>query len=430
LEPLNKPGDAHRSSVSAYIHIPFCIRRCPYCAFFSVAGASRECQERYLDALERELDARAQSEAAVQTLYVGGGTPTVPDDPLLARIMRMLRARFAVSAVGEVSVEALPGTLSEEKAGILAAAGVNRVTLGVQSLEKEVLAGIGRSAEYEALPQALSALRQAGISNIGIDIIIGLPGETREGFYRGLEDILRMGCAHVSAYFLSIEKGTPFARSGERGLRAPDWALRRNYTALCSFLRRAGFEHYEVSNFALPGYACRHNLATWRGESLLGFGAGAVGTVYGQPLSGQYSPAVYGPPPLENHSAVYDAEDKPHAVRRHNTPSLEAYLAKPEDAYTEEILDEYNLFNERLLLGLRTREGFAAACGLPPLENYSVAHGVSPEALREKLDGFAAARLLRCGHGRYSPTLRGMLYLDSLLVDLFADGCDMDGVIF
>ena len=406
--------------VSAYIHIPFCVRRCPYCAFYSVAiGQAKRGEvsplapapgetgsgaapfswgapppkppgilERYIDALEREFTARLPSGSArARTLYIGGGTPTLLPAPLLTRLVRLVTQTLAGPETREFTVEALPGTLTPEKAEILASAGVGRVTLGLQSTERAVLEGVGRAREYDALPRALEYLRQAGIRNIGVDLIIGLPGETREGFRRGLEYLLGLECTHISAYMLFIEEGTPFADARRRGetREAPDWKVRRNYTAFCSALRRAGYEHYEVSNFALPGYACRHNLATWRYESLLGFGAASVGTSW---RGGEL-------------------------VRRHTAASLQAYCDHPERAYTEEILTAGDIFRERLLLGLRTSEG------LPDDDAFAAGCGFLPAALREKLEGFTRSGHLAHTDGRYRATLKGMLWLDAILVELF-----------
>jgi len=384
------------------VHIPFCARRCPYCAFYSEAEVSPAVHERYLDALERELTHRSRTQgfragefvsasgaSAASTVFVGGGTPTLLSGKALARLLRLLNAYCIGPDTSEITVEALPSTLSPEKAGILAEAGVGRVTLGLQSAEIAVLEGIGRAREYDALPRAVRILREAGISNIGLDLIIGLPGETRGGFRRGLEFVLGLECAHISAYILSIEAGTPFAEARRLGAyrEAPDWEARRNYTHLSSALRRAGYRHYEVSNFALPGCACRHNLATWRGEALIGFGAGAVGT-------------------LPDSEGVL-------RVRRHNAPSIREYCARPEQAYTEEILSDKDLFNESLLLGLRTCEGISDDLA------FAAAYGASRERLRAGLEGFVRERLLTRGGGRYRATLRGMLWLDAVLVELF-----------
>ncbi|MDR2733985.1 MAG: radical SAM family heme chaperone HemW [Spirochaetota bacterium] len=374
--------------IAAYIHIPFCLRKCPYCAFYSIAGEPPENHDRYLDALEAELGARASRHipsGGASTIYIGGGTPTLLRPQALERLLRLVRDHLAGAHTTEITIEALPGTLTREKARILRSA-VNRVTLGLQSTERAVLEGIGRAAELDALPHALQYLRAEGITNIGIDLILGLPGETLAGFRQGLEMMRDWNCAHISAYMLYVEQGTPFAEARTRVPHA--LATRRLFTALCAALRRRGFEHYEVSNFALPEHTCRHNSATWRREPLLGFGPGAVGTLYGR-----------------------DA-----ALRRYNHASLKAYCAAPLGAYTEEQLSAQDLFHEALLLGLRTSEGIAEDLADTFLDYMGAQRA---RALRRKLDGFVSSGLLTPGEGRYRTTMRGMLWLDSILVDLF-----------
>jgi len=413
------------ADIAAYIHIPFCARKCPYCAFYSKAGEPPEAHDRFLDALETELRARSRllPPGGAGTIYIGGGTPTLLRPQALDRLMRLMRTYLAGERTSEITIEALPGTLTPEKAGIIRRAGAGRVTLGLQSTERAVLEGIGRAAELDALPHALQYLRDAGIANIGIDLIPGLPGETLAGFRSGLSMLLGWGCAHISAYMLYVEQGTPFAEQTPRLPHA--LATRRLFTALSASLRRMGFAHYEVSNFALPGHACRHNLATWRRESLLGFGPGAVGTLY----------------------------DRGSAVRRHNLASLDMYCADPLGAYAEERLGARELFREALLLGLRTSDGIPCDLAfsfldfpgaLPKTHNIRgkepfidrdtaasmphtrIEHPVlsaqrARAALRRKLDGHVSSGLLALHDGRYRVTLRGMLWLDSILVELFMD---------
>jgi len=409
--------------------VPFCARKCPYCAFYSLAGEPPENHDRYLDALETELGARSRllPPGGANTIYIGGGTPTLLRPRALRRLLRLVHIYLAGERTSEITIEALPSTLTPEKAGIIRRAGVGRVTLGAQSTERAVLEGIARAAELDALPLALQYLRGEGISNIGIDLILGLPRETLAGFRRGLETLRAWGCTHISAYMLYVEQDTPFAEARARGeLRLPQaLSTRRLFTALCASLRRMGFEHYEVSNFALPGCACQHNRATWRQESLLGFGPSAVGTLY-------------------THGSV---------TRRRNHASLDMYCADPPGACTEERLSAQDLFHETLLLGLRTGDGIpedpafaflgdmgallqtqnmresersiqrdtAASMPHTRMEPPVPSAQRALDALRRKLDGFVRSGLLTHTEGRYRASIRGMLWLDSILVDLFPD---------
>ena len=374
--------EEHRPSV--YVHVPFCRRRCPYCAFVS-AVPEKDDPDQYLEALSREMEVRAEGIPAdgAWSILIGGGTPTLPGPEWLASLLALVRKSAYGPATREWSIESLPGCITPEVADVLRIAGVDRVTLGMQSMDPVVLNSIGRADQLPALWKAVEILRNAGIRSIGIDLILGLPGEKIVNFRAGLEELIAAKIPHISAYMLSIEEGTPW---GLQKIRVSDWMQRRLFTILARQLMSGGYEQYEVSNYALPGFACRHNQGTWEGRELLGFGLAAVGTV----------------------SSPGGAR-----VRRQNTGLIEAYLADPVGGYDEEWLTPTDRYHEALMLGLRSCSGLPEDCG------FAEETGFSPGELRSRLEEFESRGLL-CRHaGRWRTTFKGRLWLDSILVDLF-----------
>ncbi len=259
---------------SAYIHVPFCIHRCGYCNFTVIAGRE-DLIDAYLQAIELEL--RQLSEPhEVDTLFFGGGTPTFLPPDKLARLLELAQTWFPLAASAEVSVEANPADLTAEKVDVLHAAGVNRVSLGVQSFHENKLQLLERDHRRAEIEKAASLVR-AKIANLAVDLIFAAPGETLSAWQRDLEDAVQLGAAHVSTYGLTFEKGTRFwNRLQKQQLVEVDEELQRSmYLAAISQLTGAGLEHYEVSNFALPGLRSRHNQQYWLGRRYFAAGPGA-----------------------------------------------------------------------------------------------------------------------------------------------------------
>ncbi|MDR7867274.1 MAG: radical SAM family heme chaperone HemW [Sporomusaceae bacterium] len=275
-------------TIGLYIHIPFCQQKCLYCDFPSVAGGE-ELYAAYTAALCREIAGRGGllSAAAVDTVYIGGGTPTALPAGCLEEIGRCLRANAAVAADAEFTVEANPGTLDDEKLAVLAAIGVSRVSLGVQAFDDAVLAAAGRIHTAAQAAEAVAAVRAAGFGRISVDLMYGLPGQTAASFRAGLERAAAMPVEHLSVYGLKVEEGTPFARMAAGGsLALPDEAEEEAmYDMAASFLPECGFARYEISNYARPGAECRHNLRYWRYEPYIGVGAAAHSFWQGERLA-------------------------------------------------------------------------------------------------------------------------------------------------
>lgn len=265
---------------SAYIHVPFCRHRCGYCDFTLVAGRD-DLIERYLDCLAREIGQGAQPE--LSTLFFGGGTPTHPPAAQLRRLLQLTRDHFSLVEDAELSLEANPLDLTDEKIDLLAEFGINRVSLGVQSFDTATLTLLERDHRPENISDVFQRLRKR-IDNISLDLIFGVPGQTLDSWRATLRQAVALEPAHISTYGLTWEEGTAFFTRRSRGeLRAIDDELERDQYALAmDELAAAGYEHYEISNFARPGFRCRHNLVYWRGEEYLAYGPGAARYLHGR----------------------------------------------------------------------------------------------------------------------------------------------------
>lgn len=257
-----------------YVHIPFCRRRCAYCDFHSEAIHSGAPVQAWLDALDKELR-RLPSTFVPDTVFLGGGTPTVLPPDILSGLMDRIRpvARAAI----EWTVEANPESVDERKAALLRRAGVDRLSLGVQSFDPRALAFLGRAHTTEDTRRAWKILRAEGFERLGLDLIHGLPVLSDEAQARDVEEAIALEPEHVSCYALSYEPGTPLSLARDRGAFAvmEDERERAQYDRLCERLAEAGFEQYELSNFARPGGACRHNVNYWTGGAYIGIGPAA-----------------------------------------------------------------------------------------------------------------------------------------------------------
>ena len=259
-----------------YAHIPFCKSRCIYCGFYSTTLLSL--QDEYVDAMLCELDNRKDylSGEPVTTLYIGGGTPSMLSEHNLSRLCRHLKA-FANDTLEEFTVECNPDDITPELASLLYSLGVNRVSMGAQTFSNERLAFIHRRHKAHQVEEAVNNLRNAGIMNISIDLMFGFPDETIENWKSDIEQALSLGVQHISAYSLMYEEGTPLYKLLEDGkIREinEDVSLEM-YETLITLLTKAGYEHYEISNFALSGYRSKHNSSYWKRIPYLGIGAAA-----------------------------------------------------------------------------------------------------------------------------------------------------------
>jgi oxygen-independent coproporphyrinogen-3 oxidase len=291
---------------SLYLHVPFCKHRCAYCDFNTYAGQDDSIPA-YVDALIREINYVGSclptpesqlpipdSLPAAHTIFFGGGTPSLLSGPQFAAVMDALRAAFPLTADAEVSIEANPGTISPEKLDAIRAAGINRISFGVQSANTEELRMLERIHDFFTVIEAVHTARQAGFDNLNLDLIYGLPEQTLQSWQTTVQRVVDLHPEHISAYALTLEHGTPFGRWSARGLLPlpdPDLAAEM-YEWADEYLEANGYVQYEISNWAvdrglrtvdreIPSHACRHNLQYWRLLPYLAFGAGAHGYAAG-----------------------------------------------------------------------------------------------------------------------------------------------------
>lgn len=372
-----------------YIHIPYCRSICPYCNFVK-APLHRADPERLLQALAREWELCREVDGGSwtmpRTIYVGGGTPTALDPTALDRLLAWIRGAWDLGRVREFTVEANPEGLTRAKLGSLRAAGVNRLSLGIQSFEPAALRALGRIHSAGDGLDAVRIARLAGLANLSVDLMYGVPGETASGLRAGLERVLSLGIPHVSAYPLQVEEGTPFHRKATRGiLGAPseEEAVDR-YEELVAVLGRAGYRHYEVSNFALPGYESRHNEGYWTRRPYLGLGPGA-------------------------HS--FDGRE-----RWRNEESIARYFERVESGHPPRVerreLSAQEAAEEGIFLGLRRSRGIRVSRYLGRFGQIELLEWARWGVLGEALSPGPP--------GRIRPTHRGLLQAHDLAAELFA----------
>lgn len=261
-----------------YVHVPFCLTRCGYCDFNAHAGLDH-LKGRYLEALAREAETTSPdwNDRRFISIFLGGGTPTTLRPAAIEQLLRELRERFEVTAGAEVTCEANPDTVDTRSLAALLAAGITRLSMGVQSFDPAVLRALERIHSADSARRAYADARSAGFDDVNLDLIYGANGETLASWRRSLGEALALGPEHLSCYALTIEPGTPLGAKVAAGeVPAPDPDLQAAMFELaCGLLARAGYRHYEVSNWALPGHECVHNLGYWEGRPYLGLGAGA-----------------------------------------------------------------------------------------------------------------------------------------------------------
>jgi len=347
-------------SLGIYISVPFCKTKCSYCNFASDVF-SRAVFERYVDRVcgdivnarstAAEMGGRIESE--VDSIYLGGGTPTVLEAAQLRRIFDAVRAHFSVRADAEITVECAPGTLSPDMLETMLGCGVNRVSLGVQSFVDVEATAVGRLHKRETVLNDVSRLRASGITNINIDLIAGLPHQTPESWNASLAETIATGVPHVSVYMLEVDEDSRLGReliAGGTRYHAhfvPDEdAVADSYTAACETLAAAGIAQYEISNFARPGFESQHNLKYWTRQPYLGFGVDA-------------------------HSMLLSADPDFDAVRLASVDALEKYAARASLIKTP--VSQANALEENFFLGLRLNRGvdlrtIAGIFGQPALD--------------------------------------------------------------
>lgn len=309
-----------------YIHIPFCARKCAYCDFVSYAG----CQERmhdYVSALIREMDQR-RTKQVVTSVFLGGGTPSLLPAVEVKRLMDAVQERYALAPRCEITSECNPGTVTKEWLAAAVGGGVNRLSVGVQTVQSGLLKKIGRIHDFAQVQETFRLAREMGISNLSADLMYALPGQTKEMWVQSLEEMMELQPKHLSCYALIVNEDTPFGELEAKGLlQRPDEDEEMEMQDITAqVLEKHGLYQYEVSNYAKPGFACRHNVGYWTRRDYIGLGCAA------HSLEGN--------------------------VRRANVSGLEEYIAGAVFE-SEEVLSAEDAAFEELMLGLRMVEGIA-----------------------------------------------------------------------
>ena len=276
-------------TLGIYVHIPYCLKKCSYCDFVSFPkdGDLDLSPDEYAYRVCREIEDTSgdiKDGYTVDTVYFGGGTPSCIGTDMIGRILLCLKKTFKISRDAEISIEINPETVTVEKAENLRFLGFNRVSMGVQSLNDEILSKLGRVHNSEKALEAYRILRNAGFRNINLDLMFGVPGQTLGIWKDTLEKIIELGPEHISFYSLQIEEGTPFYEEYRNGdLEIPSWKENREmYSCALEMLKSAGYVHYEISNVSKPGFECRHNYKYWTMKPYLGFGTSAHSYIYGK----------------------------------------------------------------------------------------------------------------------------------------------------
>jgi oxygen-independent coproporphyrinogen-3 oxidase len=387
-----------------YVHFPWCLEKCPYCDFVSYRTTREEIDHpRYTDAVIRELHRRLEDctdearSSTLESVFFGGGTPSLWDPPQLGRFLSALRASFPANQGAEITVECNPSSLDLDRARALLDAGVNRLSIGVQSLDDERLRFLGRLHDADGALRSVRAALASGIPRVSADLIYAVARQRPDEAVHEAHRLLDEGLSHLSAYSLTIENGTRFGELARRGRLplADDGAMVESFFALHEALGARGLSHYEVSNYAAPGHASLHNLGYWRGHPYLGLGCAAVGMI----------------------------RTRDGALRYRNQPLPERYLDACAEAPTlvpgglaesTEALDGETLLRERIMLGLRLAEGF-------DLEAAAQQLGVDPwppSRARAAERMVQRGRLLREG-GRLRAPLSAWALVDGTAAELF-----------
>lgn len=274
----------NQKELELYIHIPFCVKKCSYCDFLS-APATEQTKEAYMAALFAEIGGRAKDykERIVTSIFIGGGTPSLLSGDSIRQLMEHIREGFTLAPDAEITMEVNPGTVTAEKLTAFYAAGINRLSIGMQSAQEQELKILGRIHDFDGFCQVYREAVEAGFTNINVDVMSGLPGQTLASYKDTLEKVLQLEPMpqHISAYSLIVEEGTPFAAMADRGeLPLPEEDTERAmYEETIEVLAGYGFHRYEISNYALDGYECRHNVGYWIRRDYLGFGIGAASLI-------------------------------------------------------------------------------------------------------------------------------------------------------
>ncbi|MCC8028853.1 MAG: radical SAM family heme chaperone HemW [Lachnospiraceae bacterium] len=406
-------------NLELYVHIPFCIRKCLYCDFLS-ASAEASVRHVYINRLIDEIRTYAPDyrDCLVSSIYIGGGTPSILEPVQIEGLMEALCGNFRVAEDAEISIECNPGTLTGEKAASMRRSGINRISFGLQSADDAELRTLGRIHTFADFLRSFFSAREAGFTNINVDLMCALPGQSVKSWERTLRQTADLCPEHISAYSLILEEGTPFFEqfredglARERGdmpaFLPPEEEERRMYDLTGEYLRERGYRRYEISNYALPGYECRHNIGYWTDKEYLGLGLGASSLIENvrfrntDVLAEYLSPRGYADSGRTgSYTGLYagrEEKERNHADGSKHTPVSELYAGREEKEQTrtdvfpprreEERRGRKEEMEEFMFLGLRMTRGISRAefrerFGVMPEEVYgNVLKGLKNEGL-------------------------------------------------
>jgi len=363
---------------SLYVHVPFCAKKCDYCAFYSEPLASQASQAAYLIRLEQEFRRSAKMVGPFCTVYIGGGTPNFLSPVALERLFASINQHFSLREGAEWTVECNPDSLSAEHIAVFAASGVTRVSLGIQSFSHVLRRNLGRQGKASGVGEHIRALMASGIKRISVDLMYAIPGQRMEDWQQDLHSALRLGVEHLSAYAVTREPGTPFAKRWQEDMFPNEDSLLAMWKLIDDICAQYGLTRYEVSNFSKPEAECQHNMKIWHGATYLGCGPAAVS---------------------------FDG-----TTRWSNPSNLLKWLH--EDTADHDFISPEARAAEILAFGLRT------VCGWD-MADFASRTGMSISALRgDAVKKLIEYGLLKCAEGRIFPTEKGLLLNDCVLADL------------
>lgn len=364
-----------------YIHIPFCKTRCIYCGFYSTTGL--EARQDYVEAVCKEMTLRAHEATVVHTIYLGGGTPSQLSVAQLKQIFSTVYNIYKVAEDAEITMECNPDDVSEEFAQAIRVLPINRISMGVQTFDEQLLRFIRRRHTATQVDAAVQSLREAGIKNISIDLIYGIPGQSTDMWRQDVQRAISLNPEHISAYSLMFEEDTPLYRRLQQGLvkETDEETSLEMYNILIDKLESAGYEHYEISNFARRGHRSRHNSSYWTGIPYLGIGAAA-------------------------HSFTGNS-------RQWNVSNIQQYINSIRRGYIpmeQELIDQHTRYNDTVTVALRTREGMNLARLPQELRTYCL----------ENAESFIRSGQLELVHDHLRLTRKGIFVSDLIMSELMS----------
>lgn len=367
-------------ALGLYVHVPFCKAKCNYCDFCSYPSLYESSADAYIDRVISEAESyRAAEKLAVDTVYFGGGTPSLLAPRQLEKLMLSLRDVFLISPDAEITIEANPGTLTKQKLRGYKSLGFNRISLGLQSIHENELKFLGRIHDFGDFLKSYSMARECGFDNVSIDLMYGIPSQTKATFEKTLTRVIELKPEHVSVYGLIIEEGTPFYKAVDKLPLPSEDEECDMYTLAAKMLAECGYEHYEISNYATAGKTSRHNLKYWRDEEYIGLGAAAY-SYFGNKRYG-------------------------------NVRSFDSYMQGAPYENVDQLDREGEMF-EYAMMHLRLSEGI-------PLAGYKERFGIPfTEGREEKLAAYSALGLVNLSRERVSLTESGFYLSNTIMADI------------